>query len=238
MGFGDVLRNAFDIPKVTEDGLKYQIVKDEIKIVGYKKSSNIQQIPSHIEDMPVGIISGLAGIRLSGEVSIPDTVHTIEYGALGLTKHITKIIVPDSVKKIIGDAFDCNESLTEVILPDTVDLSEAQGLLQNCDKLKQLHLPSGMTKIPVYFLAGCRSLEEITIPDGVTEICEMAFWQCEKLHTVHLPESLKIIGKMAFADCTALKDIQLSLGLQEVGEDAFAGCPAMETSPITDIGGI
>ncbi|WP_295089887.1 hypothetical protein [Ruminococcus sp.] len=98
MGLKDYLRNSLDIHYKTDDGLKYQIVGNEVKITGYTKQVQITEIPSYIDDMPVGIISRLQSIPVAGELRIPNTVHTICMNALNITKSITKIILPDSVK--------------------------------------------------------------------------------------------------------------------------------------------
>lgn len=149
MSFGDLLRNALDIPKVTEDGLKYQVVKGEIKIVGFRKNVTIREIPSHIENLPVRSIS-LSELPLSGELYIPDTVHTII--TLGLTKGITKIYIPDSVKEIANNAFGFSEALEEIRFPEGMDFSDAlEGIASSCEKLKIVHLPSTMVRIPICF---------------------------------------------------------------------------------------
>ncbi len=224
MKFTDKLRNILDIPKVTEDGLKYKITGEEVKIVGYSTNASFTQIPSHIEGLPVGVISGLQNVPFSGELYLPDTVHTLEPFALDLTKHITKIVIPDSVKNISHHVFDFSEALEEIIFPDRLDLSDAEGLLSGCGKLTAVRLPADMSKMPLCFLSDCTSLTEIILPDSITEIGDCAFSYCENLRTVRLPKSLKKLGDMAFSECTALEALELPEGLECIDSRAFSGC--------------
>lgn len=68
MGFKDKLRNSFDIHYSTPEGLKYQIIGEEIKITGFHKKANITEIPAYINGLPVGIISSLQSIPFTEEM--------------------------------------------------------------------------------------------------------------------------------------------------------------------------
>ena len=228
MGLKDYLRNSLDIHYKTDDGLKYQIVGNEVKITGYTKQVQITEIPSYIDDMPVGIISGLQSIPVAGELRIPNTVHTICMNALNITKSITKIILPDSVKNIDAAAFSFSEALEEIRFPEGMDfLYTPEAVCSNCINLKTVSLPSTMKRIPVGMLDSCESLEQICIPDGVEEISDIAFMYDSKLKLVHMPTSLMKIGEMAFCDCEALEEIELPNGLEVIEKSAFAGCKSL-----------
>lgn len=219
------LRNTFDIHYKTEDGLKYQVIGEEVKITGYTRNINITEIPSYIADLPVGIISGLQSIPFVGELHIPDTVHTIENNALNCTEKITRIILPDSVRKIGACAFSFNQSLEEIRFPEGMDFTDTlEAVTDGCSKLKTVSLPSTMKRIPTGFLSDCESLEEIFIPDNVTEIGDIAFMYDSSLKTVHFPIALKKIEEMAFCNCTALEELVLPEGLEIIEKSAFAGC--------------
>ena len=192
MSIKDYLRNAFDIYYKTEDGLKYQIIGEEIKITGYIRKNNITEIPSYIAELPVGIISGLQGITYAGELHIPDTVHTIADNALNCTKKITRIILPDSIREIGVAAFNFSQALEEIRFPEGMDFIDTpEAVADGCPKLKTVSLPSTMKRIPTGFLSDCESLEEIFIPDNVTEISDISFMYDSSLKTVHLPAALK-----------------------------------------------
>lgn len=228
MGIKDYLRNSFDIHYKADEGLKYQIVGEEVKITGYIKKVNITQIPSYIADFPVGIISGLQSIPFEGELYIPNTVHTIADCALNITKGITKIILLDSVQEIGVAAFSFSEALEEIRFPEGMDfMNTPEAVTDGCPKLKTVSLPSTMKRIPTGFLSSCDSLEEIQIPDNVTEIGDIAFMYDSNLKTIHFPISLKKIGEMAFCDCESLEELVLPEGLEIIEKAAFSGCKSL-----------
>lgn len=228
MGVKDYLRNSFDIHYKTDDGLKYQVIGEEVKITGFTRKVGITELPSYIEDMPVGIISGLQGIPFVGELHIPNTVHTIADNALNCTEKITKIILPDSVREIGVAAFDFSQALEEIRYPEGMDFMDTpEAVTDSCPKLKTVYLPSTMKRIPTGFLSSCDSLEEIFIPDSVEEIGDIAFMYDSSLKTVHLPRSLKIIKEMAFCDCEALEELVLPEGLEIIEKAVFSGCKSL-----------
>ena len=237
MGLKDYLRNSLDIHYKTNDGLKYQIVGNEVKITGYTKQVQIKEIPSYIDDLPVGIISGLQSIPVAGELLIPNTVHTICMNALNITKSITKIILPDSVKSIDAAAFSFSEALEEIRFPEGMDFWDTpEAVCSNCIKLKTVSLPSTMKRIPVGMLDSCESLEQIFIPDSVEEISDVAFMYDAKLKTVHMPAALKKIGELAGGKANKLESRKASkgtLGIIEIDfmETATADSPSTYVLP-------
>ncbi len=224
MGIKDKILNAFNIHHSSES-LKYQSDGEEIKIIGFHKNSQITEIPSYIDGLPVGVISGLSGIPFTGELLVPNTVHTICDCALNSTKGITKIVLQSGVREIGWHAFSFSEALEEIIFPEGMNFLETnEGVAAGCPKLEKVYLPSTMMRIPTGFLSECERLKEIVIPDAVTEIGNIAFMYDSSLKTVRLPACLKIIREMAFCDCKSLEEITLPNGVEIIEKDAFSGC--------------
>lgn len=173
MKIKDYLRNSFDMHYKTDDGLKYQIMGEEVKITGYTKKVSIIQIPSHIADLPVGILSGLQSIPFKGELYIPNTVHTIADNALSITKGITKIILPDSVQEIGVAAFSFSEALEELVLPEGLEIIE-KAAFSGCKSLRNIRLPSTLKRIEKHAFEDCDALVKPNIPSGC-EVHEKAF---------------------------------------------------------------
>ena len=93
--------------------------------------------------------------------------------------------------------------------------------------VRNVILPSWMTRIDDYAFHQCYTLESITIPEGVTSIGEYAFYRCLALARVEIPSSVESIGYNAFSNCRALTEIRFSEGLRSIGEVAFSGCYAL-----------
>lgn len=98
----------------------------------------------------------------SKEIIIPEGVERIDgcvfsYGfRLGRTdtdvvKKLRRVVIPDSVKSIAGGTFGA-ENLQEVVLPKGLEELSNTGVFSNCISLKELHLPSSITKLNPYFV--------------------------------------------------------------------------------------
>ena len=119
----------------------------------------------------------------TGDVTIPNSVTTIDYGAFSGCSSLTSVIIPDSVTTIDSHAFSHCSSLTSIIIPD------------------------GVTSIGDYAFYDCSSLESVTIPDSVTTIGGSAFSYCSSLTSITIPDSVKSIGDYAFYDCSSLTSV-------------------------------
>ena len=70
-------------------------------------------------------------------------------------------------------------------------------------------IPQGVTSIDGAFRE-CEKLKDIIIPEGVTWIGSLSFIKCESLTSITLPSTLKQIdGGMIFEGCTSLRDIHV-----------------------------
>lgn len=131
-----------------------------------------------IEKDPLVVINGILidGTAAKGEVTVPDNVKKIAYGAFspydygGENTALTKITMPDSVEEIGGSAFE------------------------DCTALEEVRLPNGLTELGWYLFRNCKSLRSIDIPDGVEELGLNTFENCENLEQVNVPDSVVSVG--------------------------------------------
>lgn len=84
------------------------------------------------------------------------------------------------------------------------------AIFSNLTDLKEVKVPSTLTKLPNYIFYNCKSLEKIHIPDSVTCIGSEAFFNCNSLKEIKIGKGVKSIGKNTFGNCFSLKDIFLS----------------------------
>ena len=133
-------------------------------------------------------------------ISIPETVETIEDGAFYQCSKLKKIIIPESVK-VFG-----------------------LGAFQECTALQEIKMPTNMTSVGEAAFRGCKSLVECTIPEGVTSLESYTFYSCIALSDVTLTENISTIGNGAFKDCVALASISLPESITAIGDEAFRGC--------------
>jgi len=97
------------------------------------------------------------GLRMSGDLVIPDSVELMAEGAFSGCTDLNSVTIGSGVSRILAQTFrDCT-GLTEVVLP------------------------SGLTEIGRQAFQGCTSLLEITIPQDVGSIGDLAFSECDNL---------------------------------------------------------
>ncbi len=106
--------------------------------------------------------------------------------------------------------------------------------------IKELTLPSHITKIGNTSFSNCESLEELNLPDTLEIISNSAFSNCKALKAVIIPDSVKTICEEVFHGCSSLKYVKIGKGLESLSEREVAGlgtftfCPSLETVILPD----
>ncbi|MBR4846464.1 MAG: leucine-rich repeat domain-containing protein [Bacteroidaceae bacterium] len=106
-----------------------------------------------------GFNFSLSGDRIT-DITIPESVTSIGYGAFSGCENLTSITIPKGVTSIEDDTF------------------------RHCRKLTTINIPEGVTSIGEQAFYDCSSLTDITIPKGVTSISSSAFEGCSSLTSV------------------------------------------------------
>ena len=73
-----------------------------------------------------------------------------------------------------------------------------ESALENCQTLRRILLPEGLTRISSSAFYGCTSLEEISLPSSLTFLGDEAFRYCPKLARVIIPESVSSLSNDLF----------------------------------------
>ena len=218
-------------PSVTDgtENFKYKENSDgTINISGLKAAadSNILDIPATINGKTVrGISSG----AFAGEPSVigklnAETTTNATNSEYNILSNITSINIPSSITEIGSEAFNGLKSLTTISFINNSQLQTiGANAFADCVNLKNISLPSGVTKIPYGAFENCKELESLTIPSGVTKIGAQAFCGAEKLSFTRLPASVTEIGELAFFGCKGSSSITLPSGVSSIGDGAFAG---------------
>ena len=145
-------------------------------ITSYKGSDTEVVVPESIGKSKVTTIGYLAfspqAERITSEIS-------------NSRKNITQITIPNSVISIDDAAFKGCTSLTNISIPDSVT-SIGDRAFADCENLTSITIPDSVTNIGRAAFFGCENLTSITIPDSVTNIGDYAFYGCKDL-IVHAP---------------------------------------------------
>lgn len=192
------------------------------------------------------------------EVTLPDTITSIDDQAFYAASHLEKIIVPETIDfEYFGfSVFEATPVLgylaeqstdSAVILGQNVLLAylgndkmytipeEIDFIADYCffmAGIENVIFNESIELLPPYAFASCRNLKEITIPDSIYGIGEGAFSNCTNLEKINLGNSLKYIGTKAFEN-TKIKDIYLGDSIINVAS-AFAGCATLENITVSE----
>lgn len=134
---------------------------------------------------------------------------------------------------------DCDTSISgDLVIPNTLGgypVTEiGEGSFWECEGLKEVVIPEGVTAIANSAFRECKSLKKVTLPNGLTTIGNGAFSECEMLTSINIPKSVTHIGGWAFMGCQTLSKITLPEGLQEINKQTFAYCNALKDITIPE----
>lgn len=103
--------------------------------------------------------------------------------------------------------------------------------------IESVVLPKWMKQISSAILYDCENLKSVTLPDGVTEIEDRAFGGCLKLVVPEIPSTVERIGAYAFNKATITQD-KLVFDHMVIGKGAFSYCKGIKSLEITNSGDI
>lgn len=156
------------------------------------------------------------------EITIPDSVKTIECNAFNNCKNLSKINL-GNINSISFDAFKNCISLKEIKIPKTLKKGSISPIFGGCTNLTSIVFEEGLTVIPSYLCADT-NVEEITIPDSVKTIEYNAFSNCKKLNKVDLG-NVESLSFCLFENCASLKEIMIPKTLRNASIDpVFKNC--------------
>lgn len=108
-------------------------------------------------------------------ITVPNNINEIGIGCFSDCTSLKDINLPKDLKVIKRDTFDGCSSLEYIELPDTLEQ------LDSCFYgvgIKELTIPSKISKLGTYFISGCKNLQKVVIPKTVTTIEGSAISEC------------------------------------------------------------
>lgn len=182
-------------------------------------------------------------------ITIPNSVTSIDYGAFFNCTGLTSINIPNSVISIGNGAFSNCSGLTSVAIPESVTSIDSGAFVQ-CNSLANIVVESGNS---VYdsrnncnaiietatntLVIGCKNT---VIPNTVTVIGYDAFYYCSGLTSITIPDSVTTIDQQAFQSCSGLTSVTIGNGVTSIGLNALSGCSGLTSitipNSVTSIG--
>ena len=158
-------------------------------------------------------------------IAFQEGIQTIKSGAFQSCESLLEVTLPASLAQLEGYAFDDCDNLLKVTFPaDVTNLTFTGRQHFSYNKqLRSITFPqAGMTTIPEGMFAECDRLRQVELPTTLTSIGKQAFYGCDSLQTIYIPDGVTAIGDEAFDYCKKLKYARLPEGLQTIGSGCFA----------------
>lgn len=194
-----------------------------ITVTGYTGPGGDVTIPASINGLPVVSIGDWAfkGCETLTNLTIPNTVTTIQEGAFWDCYYLSHIIIPNSVTSIQWGVFGNCTHLNNVTLPNSLT-NIGPGAFGSAHALTSIVIPSSITRIePGTFFES--ALTNVCIPESVTNIGDSAFFTCPFLNNITIPKSVSLIESDAFRFC-GLTNVTIRGGLLTIRGGAFREC--------------
>ena len=116
----------------------------------------------------------------------------------------------------------------ENIAECTVNTSGSKYLYVNNERITELVIPEGVTKIDTQAFFYFTNFTSVVIANSVTTIQASAFAQCSGIRTVTVGNSVTTIENNAFFFCTNLQSVTLSNSVTTIRRYAFGECRALK----------
>jgi hypothetical protein len=120
----------------------------------------------------------------------------------------------------------------DYVIPDEINGTKLKTIIRNgffdCDTMKSIKFPTGLTSIGEKAFLGCDLLESVTIPNSVTELGEDIFESCDSLESAKVGNGVGTIPSKLFFSCKNLKNVELDDNITSIGASAFAACKSIE----------
>lgn len=205
------------------------VLPDNLKTIGdgafyYQSLSGSLTIPEGvitIEPYAFGNCENLSGV-----LSLPSTLEFINTSAFQNCGFTCELLLPQNLKSIDNEAFSgCSGFYGNLILPEGLSRIK-NAVFSNCNHLTgDLIIPQNVKEIMYDAFSGCSGLNgRLTLPEGLRHIENSAFKSCKFSGPLVLPSTLKFIGRESFSYNMFSGELKLPASLQDLCSNAFEYC--------------
>lgn len=130
---------------------------------------------------------------------------TEEYGAFRGCTALEEITLPNSIQSIEKSAFFGCSSLKKINFPESLTTIGDEAF-EGCSALESVTLPDSLTSLGRKAFKDCTNLLTVKFGAGLTEIPTEAFFNT-RIGVVEIPECITTIGRLAFANCAFMREV-------------------------------
>lgn len=150
----------------------------------------------------------------------------------------SKVVIPDKYKGLpvtaIGrEAFLNCENIKKIDIPSGITYI-GRSAFEGCSGLTEIILPDTVTEMGIAVFMKCDGLTSVRLSKGLTRIEHYTFSQCENLVFVEIPDGVKELGYSIFVKCKSLTGVKLPTGISNIPENTFFGCVSLASITIPE----
>lgn len=203
-----------------------KVIEDHEKEIADLQAAHNQEVENYekeIAEIKAAHKSELIALydRSASELTLPDGLTKLGYGAVGDFDNLASITIPEGVTSIGARAFHSCANLVDIALPDTLDMIDNYAFY-DCQKLALTSLPAGLKTLGQYVFYQCSELDLTSLPAGLN-IGQYAFRACTKLALTSLPDDV-VIDIGAFYECPNLALTSLPSSWELIPNHCFNSC--------------
>ncbi len=162
-----------------------------------------------------------SGMRLRGEISLPDNVELIGNKAFYSAADIESVILPANRKLAIGDeAFASTQSLTSVVFPETIT-SIGTHAFSDVTELTEIDIKADNIADEAFAVTTTSAITRLSV-SGAGTLGKDAFKGLNALTDAEV--DVPVIGETAFANLPQLKTVKFGTHIEAIRKSAFNGC--------------
>lgn len=195
-----------------------------------------------------------APLKLSGEITVPQSVQTVWKEAFRNVGGVTKVVLPEGLTTICRGAFQ-SAGITELTVPDSVtdmghdpDMptdSRYRGIVKGCAELAKLHLGAGVTQKSIDVkdeLLTLTALQELTVSESSTALKSHNNELLNKEGTYlylgnddgEVPNGVVYVENYAFFGNENVTSVTLPSSVTRIGSYAFAECTNLRSVTLSE----
>lgn len=187
----------------------------------YGFAYNIEVYPRFVDVLSYELIDSGTAYRLVGTSKIiSSTVYALQE---------TKFTIPSTYngKPVteIGDNAIYSSVIKELIIPSSITKIGNRAFV-DVHNLEKIIIADSVESIGEYAFQGCYGLKEVVLPSALTVISKGMF-NCTTLEKVTIGDNIDAIADYAFSECTELSGFELPKNLVSIGVNAFNNCVSL-----------
>ncbi len=198
-------------------GIKHITIPESIEKIGNNAFSGCNELREvvfsgvpKIKELEEATFFGCISLQ---SFEIPEGVISIGKECFSGCENLKSVYIPESVENIDYDAFYAYFGVRDFYINSieswcnySFSLIYDYNLYLNGKLLRELTIPSHMSKIKDFMFGNCMSLRTVILNEGVVSLGRDNFSYCENLSSVVLPQSIISLDVGTFCWCKLLRD--------------------------------